>query len=779
VAAGDRKTYRWLKAALLAGAAMCALMPASALPVRAQMSDVAASDPKVPEGSKLLLASNELIYNKDNETVIARGAVQINYGGYKLVAREVEYDQKTGRLKARGNIELIEPTGNRVYGDEMDLSDDFANGFMNALRIETTDLTKLAATSGERVNDEEMILNHAVYTACTPCATDPTHRGLWEVKAERIVQNGRTKTIRLEHARFELFGKPVAYIPVLEVPDQTVKRKTGFLFPQFRYAQKLGFGVTTPYYIAIAPDMDATLFPTALTSQGFLLEGEFRKRFHNGQITLRAAGINQMNADVFTANTSDWEEDGFRGMVASTGSFTINPRWTFGWDVMAQSDNNFSRTYEIQGYKGSTVTNQGYLTGFSRRNSFDLRAFYFDVQDADSTDTAERQQAIAQVLDHKYFVPESVFGGELSITTNLTNLDRDIADTYTVNGTNRYRGLEGGMTRLTSEVEWKRQIVVPGGLVLTPLLAARGDAYRLDMRPPGGAYAGSFTSDDSATRSMLTAGLEARYPILATTDYSTHLFEPIAQIYVRPDEDLAGGLPNEDAQSFVFDATNLFERDKFSGFDRVEGGTRANLGMRYTGTFDNGVTLRSIIGQSFQLGGLNSFATADLVNAGADSGLETDRSDYVGMAGLDLPGGISFSTSTRLDKDDFSLRRMDTALRFEGMRFTTDLTYTRIAAQPDYGLTETASEIQAAGAFRFRDYWSVFGSVTYDIGNHVVSRNGIGLSYDDRDTIFSIVYEQERDKSSSVANDWSIGARLMFRTIGDIRVGDAAFTGLE
>ena len=69
--------------------------------------------------------------------------------------------------------------------------------------------------------------------------------------------------------------------------------------------------------------------------------------------------------------------------------------------------------------------------------------------------------------------------------------------------------------------------------------------------------------------------------------------------------------------------------------------------------------------------------------------------------------------------------------------------------------------------------------MTYDIGNHVVSRNGIGLSYDDRDTIFSIVYEQERDKSSSVANDWSIGARLMFRTIGDIRVGDAAFTGLE
>jgi LPS-assembly protein len=770
VAAGARKKNWWLKAALLAGAAMCALMPASTLPAFAQMSGVDTMEPNIPEGSKLLLAANELVYNKDNETVTARGAVQINYAGYKLVAREVIYNQTTGRLKALGNIELIEPTGNRIYGDEMDLSDDFANGFLNALRIETTDLTKLAATSGERVNDEELILNHAVYTACTPCATDPTHRGIWEVKAERVVQNGRTKTIRLERARFEMFGRPIAYIPVLEVPDHTVKRKTGFLFPQFRYEQKLGFGVTTPYYIAIAPDMDATLYPTALTNQGFLMEAEFRKRFHSGMVTLHAAGIKQMNPDDFTAGTSD-RRDGVRGMVGTTGQFRINPRWTFGWNAMLQNDNNFSRTYSVRGFKADTYVNQGYLSGLSRRNSFDLRAFYFDVQDADPNDAAERRQAIAQTLDHEYIVPQPVLGGELSITTNITNVDRDLTDSYTVNGRDRFRGLEGSTTRLTSEVEWKRQFIMPGGLVLTPLLAARGDAHRLDMRPPGAGYAGTFESADSATRTMLTAGLEARYPILATMDTSTHLFEPMAQIYMRPDEDLGGGLPNEDAQSFVFDATNLFERDKFSGFDRVEGGTRANIGLRYTGTFDNGVRLRSIVGQSYHLGGVNSFASPDLVNAGADSGLETDVSDYVGMTGFDLPNGIAFSTSARLDKDDLSLRRSDTALSFSDDRFATALTYTRIASQPLYGLTNSASEIQGTASFKFRDYWSVFGSVTYDIGNKIVSRNGIGFTYDDRDTIFSIAYEQTRDKANTSANDWSIAARLMFRTLGDIQIG--------
>ncbi|MCP8895691.1 LPS-assembly protein LptD [Shinella daejeonensis] len=777
MAAGDRKLTRWLKIALLAGAACCTIVSAGALPARAQAPDLDAMEPNIPQDARLMLAANELVYNRDTNKVIARGAVQINYGGYQLVARQVEYNQETGRLTAFGDIELVEPSGNRLYGDEMDLSDDFANGFVNALRIETTDLTKLAAESGERVNGEEMILNNAVYTACTPCATDPTHRSLWQIKAERVVQNGRTHTVRLERARFEMFGKPIAYLPVLSLPDHTVKRKSGFLFPRFNYAQKLGLGVGTPYYFAIAPDMDATVTPTGLTRQGFMLEAEFRKRFHNGEVTLRAAGINQNNPDSFSAGTSDQLEE-FRGMVASEGRFQINPRWAFGWDVMLQSDNNFSRTYDLDRLDDRIQANQVYLSGLGRRNSFDLRAFYFDVQDADPGDQLERQQAIAQTLDYQYIAPQPVFGGELSVTTNLTNVERDLADTYFLGVTDRFPGLEGGTTRLTSEIEWKRQFIVPGGLVLTPMLAARGDVHRLQMAAPT-SYTGIYETDDSATRAMLTAGLEARYPILATTANSTHLFEPIAQIYARPDEQLAGRLPNEDAQSFVFDATSLFERDKFSGFDRIEGGTRANLGLRYTGTFDNGAQLHGIFGQSFHLGGLNSFATADLVHAGANSGLENDASDYVGLAGFGLPNGLSLTSSMRLDKDDLALRRTDTSLRFDGAHFESQLTYTRIARQLDYGFDRAQDEIQTAAAFKFRDYWSVFGALTYDINQDIVSRSGIGLSYDDRDTIFSIVYEETRDKSGSVANDWSIGARLVFRTLGDIKVGDTTIEGFD
>ena len=151
VAAGNRKHIRKLVAALAHGRGCVGVHGVS--PIAASPRHKNDGAPmlwpllklKVPEDAKMLLSANELVYNQDAESVIVRGAVQINYGGYQMVAQQVEYNQKTGRIIATGEIELIEPGGNRIYADKMDVTDNFGNGFIDALRIETTDLTKLAA----------------------------------------------------------------------------------------------------------------------------------------------------------------------------------------------------------------------------------------------------------------------------------------------------------------------------------------------------------------------------------------------------------------------------------------------------------------------------------------------------------------------------------------------------------------------------------------------------------------------------------------------------------
>lgn len=771
-----RKNFRGLTAALLTSAAVLAFV---ASPDMAQ-AQAGLIGQEAADDSKLLLTANDLVYNRDTQRIIASGVVRMNYAGYQMVAQQVEYNQSNGRVIARGNIELIEPDGNRIYADELDVTDDFAQGFVNSLRIETTDNTRIAGESAERLSEDRMVLNNGVYTACLPCAEKPGKAPLWQVKAQRVIQDGKSQTVRLENATFELFGRPIGYLPFLTVPDNTVKRKSGLLFPRMRLVDNLGFGIGIPYFHVLSNTSDITVTPTYFTKQGLLLETELRNRLENGQHVLRAAGIIQRNPDSFTGDTSD-AMNKRRGMIASKADFDINERWKFGWDAMIQSDNNFARTYELSGYDGEVQTNKIYLTGESERNRFDANAFYFNVQDRDDTERKERQQAIVHpVVDYRYFVPDPVYGGELSLTANFTSITRREQDAYELAGSSRFNGLEGTYTRMTLESEWKRSHTFDNGFQLTGLLAARGDLLGTDMKPFNSGsvtygYPGQF-EDDFSARGMVTAGLEARYPVLFSALNSSHIIEPIAQIFLRPDEQNAGALPNEDAQAFVFDAASLFERDKFSGFDRIEGGTRANIGLRYNGTFDNGYGVRGVFGQSFHLAGKNSFASYDLVNVGAVSGLESDRSDYVLMAAIDAPIGLSVSNSLRLDKNDFSINRSETAASYTNDFLTGSLTYTRVKEQPNYGYNDEREIVQVAAKIRMDDNWALFGSMNYDIRGKFSAERSIGFEYEDECTIFAIGFKDKGtgDSTREAANNWSVNARLSFRTLGDINIGNGS-----
>ena len=116
------------------------------------------------------------------------------------------------------------------------------------------------------------------------------------------------------------------------------------------------------------------------------------------------------------------------------------------------------------------------------------------------------------------------------------------------------------------------------------------------------------TGDTNLVRAMPTVGLEYRYPFINVQSWGTQTIEPIAQVIVRPNETQVGKWPNEDAQSLMFDDSNLFRVDKFSGWDRVEGGGRANYGVQYTAQFNQGGFFNVLFGQSYSLFGANSFA---------------------------------------------------------------------------------------------------------------------------------------------------------------------------
>ena len=142
------------------------------------------------------------------------------------------------------------------------------------------------------------------------------------------------------------------------------------------------------------------------------------------------------------------------------------------------------------------------------------------------------------------------------------------------------------------------------------------------------------TGDSIVTRAMPAIGLEYHYPFVGVQSWGTQTIEPIGQVIIRPNETNIGKLPNEDSQSLVFDDTNLFKTDKFSGWDRIEGGSRANAGLQYTAQFNRGGNFNVLFGQSYQLFGLNSYSVGDITNTTGlgNSGLGLDKTS-VGLRG--------------------------------------------------------------------------------------------------------------------------------------------------
>jgi len=386
-----------------------------------------------------------------------------------------------------------------------------------------------------------------------------------------------------------------------------------------------------------------------------------------------------------------------------------------------------------------------------------------------------------------------VAGGQLSFNVNArvisrNRLDAVLADASDPNSINNVRGVEGESSRLTAEAEWKRTFTTDGGLQLTPLLAFRGDAGYVNANSASLAAVnqmGTNLGEDvdmrsSLARYMATLGLEARWPLLFSMPSSSHILEPTAQVFVRPNEQYVGGLavPNEDAQSFVFDATTLFERDKFSGYDRIEGGTRANVGFRYSGAYDNGWATNAIFGQSYQLAGVNSFAAPDLVNAGAESGLDKRTSDYVGLVGFNSPSGFSGSVSGRFDEQTFEVRRAEVKAAYSSLPISLSAKYAFIEAQPLYGFTTDRHEVTLGASTHLAQNWRLFGTGTYDIQSNVLVKDGVGFAYNDSCFTYIMTYSQTRDTITKEVSQ-NIGFNLSFRTLGDFGSSTSAVDTIQ
>lgn len=548
----------------------------------------------------------------------------------------------------------------------------------------------------------------------------------------------------------EFAGIPIFYTPWLSHPDPNNKRHSGFLIPSFFVSNRLGVGAEIPYFWELAPNYDITFRPLLTSNQGPFARAVWRHRTETGEYKIDGGGIYQFSPDELNPPG----DSRLRGFVRTRGDFQINNNWTWGWDATAVSDDTVMRRYRID--DRTDVASLAHVTGIRDRNYFTARAYHFQgllTSDVDST-----FPIMAPYIRHNYVLDQPVLGGEFAFNTSIYSVHRKVATTpfATVNhGTDQ--------TRAVNDLSWRRQIVNSLGQLITPFVRLRTE-LAITNNVPDVTAPGGFRDDELTGRVQPTAGVDMRWPFIRGGEHSQQIFTPVVQVITSTNEKKANRIGNEDAVTLNFDNTNLFLHDRFSGTDRFEGGTRANIGFLYTVLFSEGGYLRFSLGESFHFAGRNSFTTG--------SGLDGKQSDLVAAIALQPFDNFRFNYQARFDEDTLNVHAQEAGVSFElEDRLTAAVNYSDLEAAPAYGREKKQRQLFASADLKLIKGWSLFGDIRYDfeLNTPIHRRIGVGWACDCFD--FQLYYKENFTTDGDVERERAFLMSVEFKTLGSARIG--------
>lgn len=690
-------------------------------------------------GTRVDVVADRITIEGNTKIATATGTVRITYGPYTLIATKVVYDQDGDSFKANGSVEIREPNGNVLQAETADLHNKFKEGFARHLRALLTNDVTITADYAKRQEGGITIYEHASYTACKDCSTDGG-APLWEITTTKTVHDEKAKNLYHTNPTLRIGGVPVGWLPYASMPDPTVDRRSGFLLPNYRSGDAYGFGIITPYFLELGRSADLTFRPMWTTEQGVVGDVQFRQRLRSGSYNVRGYGVYQLD-EVGPPGDTKW-----RGAVTSDGHFRLNDTLHWGWDGTLTSDKKFLDHYDFDGRE--LATSKLYLTGMDDRNYFSAQALHFKT-----LSLAEDQGDFPTVLPYinsEYTLEQAVLGGELSFDVSAYSLSRDDPGTpyYTINhGTDQ--------SRAVANVNWQRQMTTGAGQVITPFATMRSDLYISNNVPDG---MGGYLDQEVTGRLLPSAGIDVRWPFIASNAFGQSILTPVFQAIAATNETDEDKIGNEDAISVNFNSSSLFLHDRFTGYDRYEGGTRANVGLLYSFLSDNGGSVRMSVGESFHIAGENSFEL--------DTGLDGSKSDLVGAIMVQPWDNLGLSYQARVEEDLSAINVQEAFANFTLDRFSTSLGYIYLDSEPSAGREDTIEQVESDASFRFTEAWSVFGGVKYDLADDKFRGKSIGIAFDCDCMSAKLTYSETNTAETHDDMDRTLKFSVELRTIG-------------
>lgn len=505
------------------------------------------------------VAGDSITGRPDLETVIV-GNASVRRGDTVINADRLEYYQPDDLTTATGNVR-VNQAGNVYEGPELQLKLETFEGFFRNVRYRF--LVNGGHGEAERIDFVDANVSVARSVTYTTCRIEdyPGWMPAWLLSAATLATDTEEGVGIATNARMTFMGVSTPAFPSFSFPLDE-KRKSGLLSPFFGVDSVNGIELTQPYYWNIAPNRDATLYPTLMSKRGINVGSEFRylESTYNGMVRADLMPSDQLrNRDrwgVWTTHRQVFDAPSF-GLNSLSGLLNIN----------RVSDNNywrdFSRTPTLS---TRLLESQAALYWGKSDWSGQVRLLSYQTLQYDLSPITPPYDRLPQLTANntKY----DVGGFDISTSLDYTRFRAERQYAPNLNGIVQPNG-----ERAFGILQVSRPWLTPGTFVI-PKLMLNATSYQFDSPLAGG--------QTSASRTVPTFSLDSGMVFERDANFFGRAFlqtlEPRA-FYVRTPYRDQSQLPVYDSAANDFNFATVYTENAFSGNDRISDSNLLTLGV--------------------------------------------------------------------------------------------------------------------------------------------------------------------------------------------------------
>ena len=405
-------------------------------------------------------------------------------------------------------------------------------------------------------NENKTVIHNGIFTSCKINDSCPP----WSIEAKKIIHDKKKRDMIYKNAILKIYDVPILYFPKFFHPDPSVKRRTGFLQPQFNNSETLGSSLHIPYFKTLGLDKDLTFKPTLFENDKYILQNEFRKKNKSSSLiadfsfltgykspaNAKKKNINHFfldfKQDLKIPNYIESKLEAQIERVSNDTYLKVFQNNLFHTPVMPENNDIMSSNLKLV----LDQDNQTLSTGV-------------EIHESLGVNHSDR---------YEYVFPYYDFSKDLSSIFSTSKIDGTI--NFYSSGTNTLSNTNNLMTKIINDIEYSSLDFISNVGLKNNL-----SLYFKNLNTVGKKDA-VFTSSPQIDGSNIIK-IDTSFPLAKFNNLAKETLTPKISFRVNP----ANNMGNHSQTGSIIDANNAFDINRLGVSESFEAGKSITLGLDY------------------------------------------------------------------------------------------------------------------------------------------------------------------------------------------------------